>query len=122
MAEQLRFEQRLGNGRAVHLDERHVALGAAVVDQPRHHLLAGAGLAGDEHGALGFGDELGALNDLLHDAAAADEPVVIELGVALAEQVLPLGLGAQVLDGAARERDQLVELERLLEKVLDARA
>ena len=97
VTEQLRFEQRLGNRRAVHLDERHVTLGAAVVDQARHHLLAGAGLAGDEHRALGFRDELGALNHLLHDAAAADEPVVIELGVTLAEEVLALGLGPQML-------------------------
>src|SRR5258706_203626 len=58
--EQLRREQRFRSGGAVDLDERHVALRAPVVDGARGELLAGAGLAGDQHGALGFGDELGA--------------------------------------------------------------
>ena len=66
------------------------------------------------------GDELGALDHFLHRAAAADDAVVVELGVALADQVLPLGLQAQALDGAAGQREQFVDLERLLEEVLDA--
>ena len=94
VAEQLRFEQRLRNRRAVDLDERHVALRAAVVDEPRHHLLARAGFAGDQHGALGLRDQLGALDDVLHGAAAADDAVVVELGVALADQVAGAGSAA----------------------------
>ena len=77
-----------GNRRAVHLDQRHLALRAAVMNQPRHHLLAGAGLAGDEHRALGLRDQLGALDHVLHRAAAADDAVVVEFGVALADEVL----------------------------------
>ena len=69
-------------------------LRAAVVDGARHQLLAGAGLAGDEHRALGLGDQLGALDHLLHRAAAADDAVVIELLVALAEQVAVLACAA----------------------------
>ena len=61
--------------------------GAAVVDRARDQLLAGAGLAGDEHRALGLGDELGAADHVLHRPAAADDAVVVELLVALAEQV-----------------------------------
>jgi hypothetical protein len=68
---------------------------------------------GDEHGALGLGDELGALQDLLHRAAAADDPVVIELALALADQVLLFGLQTLAADGASGERQQLVDLERL---------
>ena len=60
VAEQLRFEQRLGNRRAVDLDHRHAALRAAGVDGARDQLLAGAGLAGEQHRALRFGDQLGA--------------------------------------------------------------
>jgi hypothetical protein len=59
---------------------------------------------------------------LLHRAAAADDAVVIELGVALADQILLLRLQPLAADRAARERQQLVDLERLLEEVLDARA
>ena len=51
VAEQLRLQQRLGDGRAVHLDQGHLALRAAVVDGARHQLLARARLAGDEHRA-----------------------------------------------------------------------
>ena len=80
VAEQLRLEQRLGDRRAVHLDQRHVALRAAVVDRARHQLLAGAGLAGDEHRALGLGDQLGArLMTSCIAPAAADDAVVVEL-------------------------------------------
>ena len=120
VAEELRFEERVRDGRAVHLDERHLALRAAVMNEPRHHLLAGAGLAGDEHRALGRGDELRPVDHVLHRAAAADDAVVIELGVALAEQVLLFRLQPLAPDRAPRERQQFVDLERLLEKVLDA--
>ena len=120
MPEQLRFEQRLRNGRAVHLDQRHVALRAAVMDGTRHHLLAGAGLAGDQHRALRLRDQLGTLQDVLHRAAAADDAVVVEFGVALADQVLALRPEALMLERVADEREQLVDLERLLEEVLDA--
>ena len=58
--------------------------GAAVVDGARDQLLAGAGLAGDEHRALRLGHQLGPLDDVLHRAAAPDDAVVVELRVALA--------------------------------------
>ena len=86
MAEELRFQQRLGNRGAVHLDERHVPLRAAVVDGARHQLLAGAGLARDEHRALRLGHALGAMDDLLQRAAATDDAVVAVFLVALAEE------------------------------------
>ena len=45
VAEQLRFEQVLGNGGAVHLDERTLAAGAAGMDGTGDQLLARARLA-----------------------------------------------------------------------------
>jgi hypothetical protein len=120
VAEELGLEQRLGNRRAVHLDERHVALGRAVVDEARHHLLAGAGLAGDQHGALRLRHQSAPLQHVLHRLAAADDAVVVELGVALADQILLLRLEAMALHRAAGQRQQFVHLERLLEEVLDA--
>ena len=50
-----------------------------VVDRARDQLLAGPGLAGDEHRALGLGDQLGAIDHFLHRPAAADDAVVVEL-------------------------------------------
>src|SRR5437667_4629836 len=91
VAEELRLEQGLGNRRAVHLDERHAALRAAVVDRARDELLARTGFAEDEHGALGFGDELRPPDHFLDRAAPADDPVMIELFVALAEEIAILG-------------------------------
>ena len=82
--------------------------------------LPGAGLAGDEDGALGLRDQLRALDDFFHRPAAPDDAVVVELGVAFADQVLALGLQAETLDRPAGERQQLVDLERLLEEILDA--
>ena len=117
VAEQLGFEQRLGHGGAVHLDERHVALRAAIVDRARDHLLAGAGLARDEHRAPRLGDDFGRPDDLLHPPAAADDAVVIELGVALADEVPVLGAQALVLERAAGDDEQLVDFERLLQVV-----
>ena len=45
VAEELGLQEGLGDRRAVHLDERHLPLRAAVVDGARRQLLAGAGLA-----------------------------------------------------------------------------
>ena len=50
---------------------------------------------------LRLGHQLGALDDVLHRAAAPDDAVVVELLVALAEQVAVLRAQALVLDGAA---------------------
>ena len=87
VTEQLGLEQGLGNRGAVHLDERHGALRAAVVDGAGDELLARAGLAEDQHRALGLGDQLGAADHFFHGAAAPDDAVVIELLVALRDEI-----------------------------------
>ena len=74
------------------------------MDGARDELLAGAGLAGDEHRALGLGHELRALDHVFHRAAAPDDAVVVELLVALADEVAVLG--AQPLMLSARCDDQ----------------
>jgi hypothetical protein len=56
VAEQLRFDQRLGDRRHVDGHERLPAALAPRVDRPRHQLLAGAALAGDQHGRGRRGD------------------------------------------------------------------
>ena len=118
VAEQLRLEQRFRDRRAVHLDERHLALRAVVVDRARDQLLAGAGLAGDEHRALRLARPAPPcwITSCIAPAAA-DDAVVVELGVALADQVAVLGAQPLVLERAADDDEQLVDLERLLQVV-----
>ena len=115
--EQLGFEERFGNGRAVHLDERHVALRAARVNGARDQLLAGAGLAGDQDRALGLGDELGLANDVFHRAASSDDAVVVELFVALVQQVALMRAQPLMLERAPHDDEQLVDFEGLLQVV-----
>ena len=83
----------------------------------RDQLLAGAGLAGDQHGALGFGDELGAADDFLHRAAPADDAVVIEVLVALADQVAVFDAQPLMVERTPDDDQQLVDLEGLLQIV-----
>jgi hypothetical protein len=54
VAEELRFEQRLGNGGAIDFDERQVSLRASLVNCPGHQLFARAGLTSDQDGAPRF--------------------------------------------------------------------
>ena len=56
--EQLALQQRLGQRGAVEPDERVVAPGRAAMDPLGEHLLADAGLAGDQHGDLAARDAL----------------------------------------------------------------
>ena len=93
VAEELGFGERLGDRRGVERHEPLVRARAVVVDGPRDQLLAGAGLALDQHGAVHRRHELEALEDRLHGAALADhliEAIAVaelraQLGVFLAE-------------------------------------
>src|SRR3546814_6620184 len=64
MAEELALEQFARNRRAVDADQRPAAAPAGFVDGARDQLLAGAALAGDQHGGIGRRDEI----DLAQDA------------------------------------------------------
>jgi hypothetical protein len=61
--EQLALEQRLGDGAAVHRDERTRRARRLVVHEPGDALLARAALTGDEHGRV----------DLRHPAREVDD-------------------------------------------------
>src|SRR6185436_8478589 len=89
VAEQLRFEERLGHARAVRRDERAAAARTSLVDDPRRQLLAGPGLAQDQHRRLGRDDQVELPVELLHRVRGSDQ-----LLVALA----PLGLAALAAD------------------------
>ena len=74
VAEQLRFEQRLGDRAAVDGDERLVAPRARAVDRAREQLLAGAGLAVDQHARVRVGDQARLPQQILHPRTAGDDP------------------------------------------------
>ena len=55
MAEQFALEQGGRQGGAVDFDQRPLPARAEVMDRPGHQLLAGPGLAQNEHGGVGGG-------------------------------------------------------------------
>jgi hypothetical protein len=84
VAEELRFQQGLGNGGAVDLHERQLSLRAAMVHGASHQLLSRAGLAGDQHRAAGCRDQLDAADDVGDGTAPADDAVPVRLLAAAA--------------------------------------
>ena len=77
-AEQLGLDQRLWDGTAVHRHERPGPSGAAVVDDPREHLLPGAVLAGQEHRGAGLRRALCDREDPLHQRARSHDVLRLE--------------------------------------------
>ena len=73
MAEQFGFQQMLGDRRAIDADERLLGAIGAGMDVARHHLLAGAGFAGDHDGGVGAGDLLRQFDHLGHGFVAVDQ-------------------------------------------------
>jgi hypothetical protein len=117
--EELTLEQRLGQRAAVDRGERPLAARGALVDPARHDLLAGAALAGDEHGAVGRRDRLGQSQRLTPGARAAGRRhhAATIATLDLLGQALVLGAQRARLERAAHDRHQLVVAERLLEVV-----
>ena len=108
VAEELRFDQRVGQRRAAHLHERLLGAQRVVVDGVRDQLLAGARLAADEHRRVRLRD----LRDLLvhqpRRTAGADDVGEV---VALA-QLLPQ-VGVLVEQPPPLLLDQPLDVERL---------
>jgi hypothetical protein len=66
VAEELALEQGLGDGGAIHRQERLIPAPAVVVDRPGHHLFPGAALPPQEDGHFGGRHLADHLVDLLH--------------------------------------------------------
>ena len=73
MSEQLGLGERLRDRRHVDGDERAGAAPAGAVDEPRDHLLAGAGLAANQHAGVGVGDLVDAIQHQPHGRVIADD-------------------------------------------------
>ena len=101
--EQLRFEQVLRDGAAVDDDERPLGAVGAHVDLACDQLLAGAGLAVDQHRHVGGRDFADLAEHLLHVFAGADDLAEAFLFHCLAQGLV---VGAQAIEqhGVADEQ------------------
>ena len=73
VSEHFRLEQLLGQGRAIQGHERPVPPRGRGMDEARHDLLAGPGLAGDQDGGVGGGDLRGLAQHLAPLRGLADD-------------------------------------------------
>ena len=73
VAEELRVDQRAGEGGAVDGDKRRPGAMAARVQLACNRVLAGAGLAGDEDVGIGAGEAPHLLDERPHHATVRDE-------------------------------------------------
>ena len=120
--EQLALQQRLGHRRAVDGHEGPAATVAPLVDRARDDLLAGAALAGDEHGGVGRRDALDQVVCLLHRGALPDEGVESRQPSRLQAQPLHLLAQAAVRRRPVDRDREDVELDRLVDEVVGAHA
>ena len=122
VAEELALEQAFGQRRAV---DRHEGLRrprAVEVQRARHHLLAGAALAGDQHAAGPAGDLPDQRHDLGHRRALALQVAQRRfLGHGPAQLPILL-LEGTPLEGPLHRQQDGVGLERLRDVVERARA
>ena len=116
VAEQLAVEQRADERAAVDRHERTARAPAGEVERARDQLLAGAALAGDQHGRVGLRDLVDRRAHLLHRRRVADHRAVREALGQLAVLAAQLVLGERALDDEA----QLVGRERLADVVARA--
>ena len=119
---QLALQQRLRQRPAGHLDKRLVPPGAAAMDRPGDERLAGAALAGNQHGGLGVGHALDHVVDPQHAVVVADDVLQaethVELGLEVAVLFQDLALVESPLDGQL----QLFVDQRLGEEIEGPRA
>ena len=111
VAEELRLEERLGEGAAVQGHEGMALARAAGVEGAGHQLLAGAALAGDEHRGGAVGHRVDHPRHLAHGRGVAHQP--------LARDALALAQGALQLPVAIEERLALGRLGHRARHQLD---
>ena len=118
--EDLAFEQRLGNGRAVDRDERKRGARTELVDRLRHQFLARARLAADEDRCAGRRRLLDHVVDLPHLGAVADHRPERAVFPQLTPQRLHLAKRFQPLDNLVEQDLQALNVDRLGQVVVRA--
>ena len=103
VTEELALDEPAGDRGAVDPDKGLVGAGRAEVEGPRDQLLAGAALAGDQHGRRAGGDGADDLADRRDRRGAADHPGV-DAGVAALRGAGRRGIRIVAGGGAGRKR------------------
>ncbi len=85
VSEELAFEQLRRKRGTVHLHERPVPAGGALMNRPRHQLLADPALPSNQHGDVAVGNLLDHLGDAPHLLAVAPHRTVFVIAQLLAE-------------------------------------
>ena len=116
VTEQLRFDELAGNRRHVDGDERTLAAPAEIVEHPGDQLLAASRFARDENREIALRQASEHPVDVLHRRRAADERQILRLLRCFAQR----RSGGFLTQSARRNRDQLVEVERLRQIVVGA--
>ncbi len=117
MSEQLAFEDVLAQCRAIQGHEGFVLARAVLVDCLGDQVLAGSGLALDQHAGVGRGDPLQPLDDLAHLRAVADDALESE---PLVQPPLQLDVGSAqpgTLRRLLRDRPKLIDIQGLQQVV-----
>ncbi len=117
MAEQLALEERLDDRRAVHRDEALRAAWSKLVQGARNQLLAGAGLARDEHGAHVRRKAADQPEHLLHRRAAAHHATELEPLRQVAFQGQHLAPLRRFIADGRQQLPQPLQIERLGEVI-----
>ena len=117
MAEQLRFNQLLGNGGAIDFHKRPVAAQAGGVQRPGDQLLARAAFAIDQDATIGRGGQRDLLPQGLHRHAFADHLAAL---LELRAQPAVFFLQAQVLERVFHHQDGFFEGKRFFDEIKGA--
>ena len=117
VAEQLRFEQRLGNRRAVDGDERTVRPRAERVERPREQLLAGAALSFEQHGGVGGSRAVQRHGHLLQLRIVADNQRRTAALGQLVFQDHVFGRQPALCERALDQQQQMIRTDRLRQEV-----
>jgi hypothetical protein len=107
VAEELGLGERLGNRRGVEGDEALIGAGAVVVNRAGDELLAGAGFALDQHGAVHRRHEFQRREQRLYAGVAADDLVEAEAPVQLRLERRVLFAEPQLLEAGAQHAREL---------------
>ncbi len=117
MAEQFALQQRLGQGRTVHLHESVFAAPRVDVDGLCDEFLAGACLTLDHHRRGGGGHLADGLEHVPHAAAVADHVVHLRLALEAVLQATHLVLEPHMLQGFVHLEFKVFKVEWLLQVI-----
>ena len=120
--EQLALQQRIGQRRDVHRDERLFPPLAMLVQAPGNHLLARAAFAHDQHRGLGIGDLRQLVVQLEHGRALAQDVLEAARSLQRLAERMDLLLELPPFDRAAEDDGQQLHFDRLGDEVVGPRA